>query len=201
MYDSLLGRTYAEIGSDARSNHKCQGTNGLPALPGIREWPRRRWWRRAYQLMETSIPGEIGKDETSLFDGDRYQSDARLRRMRARIRRMELKPGSRRSPMRRGGRRRRSMRVMMRRYGAPVEAGLTAVRALRARLGSLGLSDAARYEIDFRLKIKERDYEDAVIAAHGLSFDAVSDDGLVIEGQPVKLSIARGESRRVASRE
>src|SRR5580700_10759252 len=34
-YDSLLGRTYAEIGADARSNHKCQGTGGLPALPGF----------------------------------------------------------------------------------------------------------------------------------------------------------------------
>src|SRR5205807_3852445 len=35
----------------------------------------------------------------------------------------------------------------------------------------------------------ERDYEDAVLAAHGLSFDAVSDDGVVVAGQPVKLSI------------
>ena len=53
----------------------------------------------------------------------------------------------------------------------------------------MGLNDSARYEIDFRLKIKERDYEDAVLAAHGLSFDAVADDGLVISGQPVKLSL------------
>ena len=72
---------------------------------------------------------------------------------------------------------------------APVEAGLTAVRAVRANLASMGLSESARYEIDFRLKIKERDYEDAVLAAHGLSFDAVADDGLVIGGQAVKLSI------------
>jgi hypothetical protein len=35
MYDPLLGRTYAEIGTDARSNHKCQGTSGLPPLPGF----------------------------------------------------------------------------------------------------------------------------------------------------------------------
>src|SRR5215471_15751526 len=34
-YDELLGRTYAEIGSDARSNHKCQGTGGAPAIPGV----------------------------------------------------------------------------------------------------------------------------------------------------------------------
>jgi hypothetical protein len=70
---------------------------------------------------------------------------------------------------------------------APVEAGLAAVRALRAQLPSMGLSDSARYEIEFRLKLKERDYEDAVIAAHDLSFDAQADDGLVIDGQPVRL--------------
>ncbi len=51
------------------------------------------------------------------------------------------------------------------------------------------LSDSARYEVDFRLNTKERDYEDALVAAHGLTFDAVADDGLVIPGQPVKLSI------------
>ncbi len=53
----------------------------------------------------------------------------------------------------------------------------------------MGLSDSARYEIDFRLKLKERDYEDAVLAAHDVSFDAVADDGLVIGGQPVQLSL------------
>ena len=60
---------------------------------------------------------------------------------------------------------------------------------LRAQLASLPLSDSARYEIDYRLKIKERDYEDAVLISHGLTFDAVADDGLVIGGQPVKLSL------------
>jgi hypothetical protein len=73
---------------------------------------------------------------------------------------------------------------------APVEAGLGAVRALRSQLASLGLTDAARYEIDFRLKIKEKDYEDAVLAAHGVTFEAVADDGLVIAGQPLKVSMA-----------
>src|SRR5262245_53883894 len=34
-YDALLGRTYAEIAGDARSNHKCQGVGGVPAIPGI----------------------------------------------------------------------------------------------------------------------------------------------------------------------
>src|SRR6185312_16154763 len=33
-YDWLLGKTYAEIGSEARSMHKCQGTAQLLSLPG-----------------------------------------------------------------------------------------------------------------------------------------------------------------------
>ena len=44
----------------------------------------------------------------------------------------------------------------------------------------MGSPTSARYEIDFRLQMKERDYQDAVLAAHGLTFDAVADDGLVI---------------------
>jgi hypothetical protein len=63
------------------------------------------------------------------------------------------------------------------------------VRSLRSRLATIGLSDDARFEIDFRLKVKEQDYQDAVLAAHGLSFDAVADDGLVVRGQTVKLSL------------
>jgi hypothetical protein len=83
---------------------------------------------------------------------------------------------------------------------APIEAGLAAVRTLRAALATMGLSDAARYEIDFRLTRKERDYQDAVLAANGLSFDAVADDGLITAGQPVKLSLVavnRGASDAV----
>jgi LmbE family N-acetylglucosaminyl deacetylase len=186
MYDTLLGRTYAEIGSDARSNHKCQGTSGLPALPGFANG--RGGGGGAYQLMETSIAGEKERDETSMFDG----IDTNLSSIAAYAGANPpegLKTGL--AAIVDAARRAQSAFDAGNdsSVAAPVESGLAAVRALRARLGSLGLSDAARYEIDFRLKAKERDYEDAVIAAHGLSFDAVADDGLVIAGQPVKLSI------------
>jgi hypothetical protein len=72
---------------------------------------------------------------------------------------------------------------------APVEAGLAAIRALREQLPSMGLSESAAYEIGFRLSLKERDYQDAVLAAHDVTFDAVADDGLVVPGQPVRLSL------------
>ena len=44
VYDPLLGKTYAEIGSEARAMHKCQGFGQLLALPGpfSLKYPRRR---------------------------------------------------------------------------------------------------------------------------------------------------------------
>ncbi|MGA3095065.1 MAG: PIG-L family deacetylase [Bryobacteraceae bacterium] len=184
-YDPLLGRTYAEIGSDARSNHKCQGTGGLPPLPGIGGG---RGGGGGYQLMESSIPGQVGKDEASLFDGIDTSLNA-----------VAQYAGSNPPPalvnglagIVAEGKRAQEAFAAGNDAGAaaPVEAGLAAVRALRTQLHSLGLSDSARYEIDFRLNLKERDYQDAVLAAHGVTFDAVADDGLVIAGQPVKLSL------------
>jgi len=189
MYDPLLGRTYAEIGNDARSNHKCQGTSGLPPLPGANNGRGGGGGGRGgYQLIDSTIPGEKDKTETSLFDG----VDTRLEALvlyagphppitliagiasiagDAKLARTAFDSGNDAGT------------------AAPIEAGLTAVRNLRAQLATMTLDDLARYEIDFRLRLKERDYEDAVLAAHGLSFDAVADDGLVVKGQPVKLSI------------
>jgi LmbE family N-acetylglucosaminyl deacetylase len=185
--DPLLGRTYAEIGTDARSSHKCQGTNGLPALPGAQNG-RGGGGRGGYQLIETSIPGQMEKDETSLFDGVDISLKA-LARFAGNNPPAELTNGLA-SIADAAQRAQRSFATGDDAgTAAPVEQGLTAVRSLRSRLASMGLTDQARYEIDFRLKIKEQDYENAVFAAHGLTFDAVADDGLVVAGQPVKLSL------------
>ena len=187
MYDPLLGRTYAEIGSDARSNHKCQGTSGLPPLPGI-AGGRGGGRGGGYQLISTTIPGQMDKDETSLFDGvdtslaalAQYAGPNPPEGLTAGLAAIADQAKRARSAFDSGN---------DAGTAAPVEAGLAAVRSLRAQLGSLPLSDLARYELDFRLKVKERDYQDAVLAAHGVTFDAVADDGLVIGGQAVKLSI------------
>ena len=39
-FDPLLGRTYSELGLEARSMHKCQGTSQLLLLPGRRRRAR-----------------------------------------------------------------------------------------------------------------------------------------------------------------
>jgi LmbE family N-acetylglucosaminyl deacetylase len=192
VYDTLLGRTYAEIGADARSNHKCQGMSGLPPLPSSAAGGR----GGRYQLIETSIASQKDKDEPSLFEG----IDVRLAALaqfagpnppealktglaavveQAELAQKAFDTGNDAGTV------------------APIVTGLAAVRTLRSQLGSMGLSDTARYEIDFRLNVKEQDYQNAVLAAHGLTFDAVSDDGLLIVGQPVKvtlLAINRGPS-------
>src|SRR5215471_18275209 len=62
VYDELLGKTYSEIGSEARSMHKCQGMGQLLALPTPAS-------QATYRLVETTMPGQMQKEETSLFDG------------------------------------------------------------------------------------------------------------------------------------
>jgi hypothetical protein len=139
--------------------------------------------------METSLPGQKDKTETSLFDGidtsltsiAQYAGPnppqaltGALAAILAEARRAQAAFAAGNDAA----------------TAEPVEAGLAAVRALRSRLAGMGLSDSALYEIDFRLATKERDYEDAVLAAHDLTFDALADDGLIIAGQPVRLSLS-----------
>ena len=54
VYDPLLGKTYAEIGTEARSMHKCQGMAQLLALPGPAD--------ADYQLVESTMPGQLQRD-------------------------------------------------------------------------------------------------------------------------------------------
>ncbi len=188
VYDPLLGRTYAEIGADARSNHKCQGMGQLPPLPGGIGGGRGGGPAR-YQLVDTTIPGQMEKDETSLFDGV-DTSLVGLAQYAGQNPPDTLKTGLAAIADAAQQAQKAFDTQGDAASAAPIEAGLAAVRALRAQLGSLGLSQSSQYEIGYRLKIKEQDYQDAVLAAHGISFEALADDGLVIGGQPVKLSLA-----------
>jgi hypothetical protein len=186
-YDELLGRTYAEIGADAHSNHKCQGTSGLPPLPGFATG-RGGGGGGQYALIDSTIAGQLQKDEASIFD-DIDITLAGVAKFAGATPPDALTSGLA-AVVDQGTRAKKAFDAGDDAgTAAPIEAGLAALRALRAQLPSLRLSDAARYEIDFRLQIKERDYQDAVLAAHGLTFDAVADDGLVVAGQPVSLSL------------
>src|SRR5262245_25111651 len=189
-YDALLGRTYAEIGADARTNHKCQGIGGMPAIPGVQFGGRGFGGAAAgmYQLMDSAIPGQMEKDETSLFDGIDTSLGA-LAKFAGANPPAALTAGLAAISDQAARAQKAFDSGDDAATAAPIEAGLTAVRALRAQLGSIGLSDDAKYEIEFRLAQKARNFEDAVIAAHGLTFEAIADDGLIVAGQPIKVSL------------
>ena len=181
-YDSLLGRTWAEVGSQARAMHKCQGFGQLLALPGP--------FVIKYRLVDTTLPSQRGTQEETLEDGldltlpglARFAGvspppalNAKLGAIAETVRAAE---GSLRS---RGA-------------GAAVTdlaRGLRATRELRAWLASPGspLDQGAAFEIDFRLAQTEREFEHALITAQGLRVEALADDGMVVPGQRVKLTL------------
>ncbi len=72
----------------------------------------------------------------------------------------------------------------------PVAEGLAAVRALRAQLRTMpGLDEAGRFEIEFRLAQKEREFAEAVLLAGSVRVEALADDGVVVPGQPVRVTV------------
>ena len=180
-YDPLLGRTYGEIGSQARSMHKCQGTSQLIALPAGAAGGQ-------YRLTETTIPGQADVEESTLFAGvdtsiESLAQFAGAAAPRALTEGLAVLAGH-------------ATRALARFDGegmagarAPVLSGLAAVRDLRDRLGRIGLSEDARAEVDFRLAAKERQFEQAALLAHAVRLEALADDGLVTAGQPITVSV------------
>ena len=178
-YDTLLGRTYAEIGSHARSMHKCQGMSPMLSLPGLAS--------AQYRLEENRLRDHDG-DESSLFDGVDTSIEGLAGFVTGQV------PNGLESALAElGDAARRALRAFdtgdLAATRAGVVSGLSVVRELRGRLGSLGLPEAAEWEIDFRLAAKERQFERAAILAHGLRFEVLADDGVVAAGQQVMVSL------------
>ena len=180
-YDPLLGRTYAEIGSRARSMHKCQGMSQLVALPAGAAGAQ-------YRLAETTLPGSPRAGETSLFDG----IDTRIQGL---VRLAGFNPPD---ALARGLRAvARDARAALRAFEAsgmagaraPLVSGLEAVRGLRSALGGMALAAGAAEEIDLRLEAKERQFERAALLAHAVRLEVLADDGLVTPGQPLNVSV------------
>jgi LmbE family N-acetylglucosaminyl deacetylase len=177
VWDPLLGATYAFIGSESRSMHKCQGMGQMLALPGPSVF--------SYRLGDSA---GRGKDRNAaLFDG----IDSTLASLAQHVR--GTPPPALQSALDAIASAAGSAQKAFSTDGPaatiqPLVDGLGQVRALRASLPQMaGIDDGARYEIDFRLKTKERQFEDAVILAEGLQFDVVADDGQVVAGQTLSV--------------
>jgi LmbE family N-acetylglucosaminyl deacetylase len=191
IFDPLLGRTYSEIGTEERGMHKSQAMAQLLALPSGRSQQR-------YLLMESSVPQTAQAEEASLFDG----IDTTLPGL------VSLVNGNAPPALATG------LRAIADHVTAaqkqfdidgpfaaapPILAGLNAVRALRQQLAGMGLSAEARFDLDARLTTKEEQFTEAALLAHGIRIEVLSDDGVVVPGQGVRVSISIGDRGRAVT--
>ena len=179
-YDPLLGKTYTEIGTEARSMHKCQGMAQLLSLPGPME--------STYYMADSVMPGQMDRDEKSMFEGV-DSSLAGLAQFAGASAPKELTDGLAAVSA--------SVQAAQKAFDADTDAavlasltrGLRALRALRAQVKTLnGVSDQGRYEIDYRLEQKEREFNDAIVLANNVRIETLADDGVVVPGQSVKVA-------------
>jgi len=197
-FDPVLGRTYNELASEARSMHKCQGMSQLLATPAPagRGGPMGPGGVRAYRLRDTVLSGGVARPDPDVFDG----VDTSLRSLTAfaganapaelgsRLDTIAATVADARKAVEAGG---TNAAV------APLARGLRALRELRAGLAAMGLSDDARYEIDFRLAQKEPQFSQALMLATDVRLDALAQDALVPAGQGVGVTLMaanRGKS-------
>jgi hypothetical protein len=167
--------------------HKCQGMSQLLPLPvQTGGGPMGPGGVRAYRLRDTVLEGGVARAEREIFDG----VDTSLRGL--------MRFASSGAPDDLGTRLdaiaawvAEARRALAAKGAAaavtPIARGLTAVRELRDAL--IPLSEDARYELDFRLAQKEREFEQALVLAADLRLDAIARDGLVPPGQPVAVNL------------
>jgi LmbE family N-acetylglucosaminyl deacetylase len=188
-YDALLGRTYVEVGTEERGMHKSQAMGQLLALPSGRAQQR-------YLLMESMVPPLATQgEESSLFQG----IDTSLPGL------VSLVSGPA-PPALVAGLRAIADHVAAAQKQFDLEStfaaasalvsGLEAVRSLRGQLAKMELTAEARFNLDARLKTKEDQFTDALVLAHGLRVEVLADDGVVIPGQEVRVTISIGDRGR-----
>jgi LmbE family N-acetylglucosaminyl deacetylase len=178
-YDRLLGRTYAEIGTEARSMHKCQGMAQLLSLPGPSS--------ASYQLVETTLPGGVQRADTALFDGVDTSVQGLARFAGAKppkelVEGLAAVAAAVQNAQRRFDTEGTDAAVL------PLLTGLRALRTTRGLLGALPIDDMARFEIRFRLLQKEREFQQAILLASSIRLEALAADGVVVPGQQVRVA-------------
>jgi LmbE family N-acetylglucosaminyl deacetylase len=175
MFDPALGRTYAEIAYEGRSQHKSQnqGTietlgplaTGLRALEAIVSVPRPE--QSIFDGLDVSVPG-LAK-LTGLPDGS-LRSELAAIDGAARKALQEYQP------------------LEPARIVTPLVEGIKAIRAARQVLSSMTPS-AARGDAEHLLAIKERDFTEAAIRAAGVVVDPLADGETVNAGGTVDVTV------------
>ncbi len=172
IWDPLLGRTYDDLGQEARSAHRCQGMGQVRGAAGF---PTR--------LVETRTAGPETESGEGIFAG----IPTGIERLEAFL------DGTPEAMAEAGG-----FLDTLEEAVADAQAAFSAVspgdslpglrRALasarKLRRGALpeGLTEKSRHEIEHRVALRERQLGEALALAHGLTVDAVADAGEVVPG-------------------
>ena len=186
-YDPLLGRTFSEVGAEARSMHKCQGMSQLLPLPAS-VGNQGFGGPRGYRLLDTTLPGGVNREDRDPFDGvetgiaslARYAGADAPAALSGTLERIRTAVVEARKAFDAGG------------PAATVPSlvrGLSAVRELRTNLASMPIVATARFEIDHRLKLKDAQFAEALRLAAGVQLEAVARDGIVVPGQNVRVDL------------
>jgi LmbE family N-acetylglucosaminyl deacetylase len=172
-YDPILGGTYAQLGAEARSMHRCQSMSQLRGLPG----EATSLWSLENSAIETD------DRETDLFDGidmglDRYKDFIRGQETEAAffLEGLEALKGH-------VGRAEETFDALEPWKTLPaLRSGLSVVRQLRADIVASTLSDDAKYDLEHRLSLKEEQFTRAVALAHGIALEPLAEAGEVVPG-------------------
>ena len=187
-FDPVLGRTFAEIGAEARSMHKCQGMSQLLPLPAG-DGNQGFGGPRSYRLRDTVLADGVNREERDPFDGIEtgitslaaFAGATPPPALVSTLERVRVAVGDARKAFAANG------------AAATVSSlvrGLSAVRELRTNLASMPISADVRFEIDHRLRLKDAQFSEAIRLASGVQLDAVARDGIVVPGQNVQVDLA-----------
>lgn len=180
--DPVLGRSYAEISLEGRSQHKTQEMGTIET-----RGPVASTLRLVDSLSGPSMLGAQAGPERSLFDG----IDTTVPGLAALA---GLPQGALRSELQAMD---AAARAAVAEYHPLTPAtllprladGLRAVRAARAAVNGLTAAAEARADADFLLAAKEREFTDALTRAAGIVIDPLADDDTVVPGTTVGVSI------------
>ena len=177
IVDAALGRTYAEIAAEGRSQHKSQEMGSIepmgPAASGL-------------VLLSPAPPAPNAPRERSIFDGidvslPGVAATAGLPSGALRAELLAIESAGRQALA--------TYQPLDPSRIVPLLAdGLAATRAARRSLQTLDAGRDAKADADFVLAAKERDFADALVRAAGVVVDPLSDAETVTPGGVVTVS-------------
>ena len=185
VWDPLLGRTYADLGQEARSAHRCQGMGqvrgGPTGFPSVLVETRgaadgAALGSEGTEGLFSGIPTDLGRLEE--FVAGTPEATAEVTSSLIALRQAVAEAAEAFSAL------------------APEDTlpglrkALTAARSLRRDTLPDGLTAKSRAEIEHRVAFREVHIQGAIALAHGLVVDAVAESGTVVPGSSFKAQVS-----------